>query len=334
MSSGRNLAIGALALLAFGLGVFAWLQHRQLVDLRAALLSPSERSDWQKRVWAAEKQRTELESRVAAMTKSETDKTPAGAEAAIPPPPAGDFRGFGGGFAGMMENPEVQRLIAIQQKGALDARYAGLFKSLNLTPQQLDQFKNFLVEKGTSMMDVLAAARSQGIDPRSNREAFQKLVADAQAEIDHSIRSTIGETAFNQYKDYETTLPQRSVVNQLEQRLSYTATPLTAQQSEQLVQLLAATSKSSGGATSPRAMINGAVSSAFGTAGPRATVSDATINQAAGVLAAPQVEALRQLQQEQQSQAALAAALRAQADQRRGSGSRGAPIPPPPAPGG
>jgi hypothetical protein len=335
MTSARNLVTGLLAVIAVGLGVLAWVQHQELAQLRAAALSPTERSDWQKRVWAAEKQRSELATKVAAMSKPAAEK-PADPADAPPPPPMGEPRGgFGGGFAGMMDNPEVQRLIAIQQKGALDARYAGLFKALSLTPQQLDQFKNLLVEKSTSMMDVLAAARSQGINPRSDREAFQKLVTDAQTEIDASIRTTIGDAAFSQYKQYESTLPQRGVVSQLEQRLSYTPTPLTSQQSEQLVQVLANTTKTSGGATSPRALISGAVNNVFGGPGQRATITDATINQAAGVLAGPQVDALRQIQQEQQSQAALAAALRAQAEQRRANpGTGGSAPPPPPAPRG
>ncbi len=43
----------------------------------------------------------------------------------------------------MMEKPEIQKLMAIQQKAALGADATPpLFKNLNLSPAQLEQFKN------------------------------------------------------------------------------------------------------------------------------------------------------------------------------------------------
>src|ERR1700760_1944148 len=47
-------------------------------------------------------------------------------------------RGPGGGWSALMNSPEAQKLMALQQKANLDSRYAALFKSLNLTPEQLD----------------------------------------------------------------------------------------------------------------------------------------------------------------------------------------------------
>lgn len=219
----------------------------------------------------------------------------------------GDFRRRG---AAMLEDPEVQRLMAVQRKSALDSRYAALFRSLNLTPDQLDKFKNLLVEKGNAILDVMSAAREQGLNRRSDRDAFNKLVADAQADVDASIRSTLGESAFNQYREYEQTLPQRAIANQLEQRLSYTSTPLTPDQSTQLVRILAAANPNQPGRNETMAVVAnlGGVNLPGGAG--RVTVTDAVINQSLGVLAGPQIDALRQIQQEQQAQAELNAAMR------------------------
>jgi hypothetical protein len=211
----------------------------------------------------------------------------------------------------MMERPEVQRLMAMQQRASLDGHYASLFKGLALSPDQLDKFKDLLVEKRTSMLDVMAAAREQGINPRSDPEAFSKLVAHAQAEIDSNIRATIGDSGFSQYQNYEKTMPQRAVVDQLEQRLSYSSTPLTPQQSEQMVSILASTAPARNNATNTlrAAFGNGAViTTAFG--GNSSRITDAAVNQSLGVLAGPQLDALKQLQQEQQAQAELNAAMR------------------------
>ena len=65
------------------------------------------------------------------------------------------------------------------------------------------------------------------------------MLTNAQNEISSSIKSVIGETGFAQLQTYEQTLPQRTVANELQQRLSYSNTPLTPAQTEQLVQILA-----------------------------------------------------------------------------------------------
>ena len=211
----------------------------------------------------------------------------------------------------MLERPEIQRLMALQQKSGLDSRYSALFKNLGLSPEQLERFKDLLVEKRSSTSDVRSAAREQGLNARKDRATYEKLVADAQAEIDASIRETIGDAGFAKYENYEKTLPQRNTVNQLEQRLSYSSTPLSSQQSEQLVAILAAADQgASNNVLNAPIPGTGHGPVAFQTRGRDTRITDATINQALGVLAAPQVEALRQLKQEQEAQSALNAAMR------------------------
>ena len=334
MHSAKNYLISLLALTTLAGGALAWRQYQELITLRAAALNPHERADWQKRVWDAEKRRTDLEAELAAQAPKEepgaTSDAPGenGDPTVRPRPRRNEFRNE---FAALMDKPEIQRLLAVQQRAALDARYADLFKSLNLTPEQLEKFKNLLVEKSTAVMDVMAAAREQGANPRTDRDAFRKLVADAQADVDASIRATLGETGFAQYKEYEQTQPQRGLVDQLEQRLSYSSTPLTPEQSAQMVKILAATSPTKAGAATrvvvggPGQMVAGAVGM-----GGKVKITDATINQSLGVLAAPQIDALRQIQEEQQAQAQLSAARRSQFQQMRGK----APTAPAPKPGG
>ena len=47
----------------------------------------------------------------------------------------------------MMSNPQLAKLITLQQKAMLDGTYAALFKSLNLSPDQLEQLKNLMVQR-------------------------------------------------------------------------------------------------------------------------------------------------------------------------------------------
>lgn len=310
MKSSKNYLIALFVLTTLAGGALAYRQYQELVALRASAMSNDERADWQKRLWAAEKQRNSLEAALAEK-HHDADFPPAGEEG--PRGERGFRRGGPNAFTALMEHPEIQKLMAVQQKGALDARYAGLFKNLHLTPEQLEKFKNLLVEKQTSMMDVLAAARAQGINPRSDPDAFRKLVGDAQAELDSNIKATIGDAAYGQYKDYENTLPQRTTVNQLEQRLSYSQTPLSDTQAEQLVQVLANNSPTRPAQDSVRnnvlAAMGPGVQATFGT-GTR--ITDAALNQAAGVLTGPQIDALKDIQTEQQAQAKVAQAIRQQ----------------------
>jgi hypothetical protein len=317
----KNTLIAFLAFTSLAGGALAWRQYQELVTLRAAALNTNERADWQKRLWAAEKKNTDLEHKIAAQPKAPA-AAPEAADAELAPGerPRGP-RFDRGGFAALMDQPEMQRLMALQQKGALDARYAQLFKSLNLTPEQLERFKNLLVEKSTAMMDVMAAARQQGINPRTDRDAFQKLVADAQAQVDDSIRSALGDVGYQQYKNFEQTQPQRAVVSQLEQRLSYSSTPLSPEQANQLVNILASTSPTAARNNNQIFFAGGPAVGAAVNFGGQATITEATITQSLGVLAAPQIDALKQLQQEQQAQAELGAAMRKQFQPNRGGGT-------------
>lgn len=316
MKSPKDYLLLVLFLTTVAGGVLAWRQYNELIDLRAAAMNNNERADLQKRLWDAEKNRKTLEARVTELEhKPEAEEAPA---AEHPGNRRTNNRGPGNRaneFMALMDKPEMQRLVALERKGALDARFAPLFKNLNLTPEQLDKFKNLLVEKQTSMMDVFAAAREQGINPRTDPTAFRQMVTDAQNEIDASIKSTLGDAAYAQYQGFEQTQPQRNTVSQLEQRLSYSSTPLTSTQSDQLVAILAANSPSPSGNNSLRATLGGPMGTGGGT-----KITDATIAAAQGVLTAPQVTALQQLQQEQQAQAELAKTMREQFNNNRPQG--------------
>jgi hypothetical protein len=297
--SPKNYLILLLLVTTFSTALVAWRQSRELVALREklALSAAAAAARHSAKPTPGAVDSPEVAS---AVPSPSDDKGPG----ATPPARASWNRNGRADFAAMMDRPEVQRLMAVQRKAELDSRYSALFRQLNLTPEQLDAFKNLLVEKSTAMLDVRAVAREQGISPRTDPATYLKLVTDAQAQIDDNIRSQLGDAAFSQYKDYEQTLPQRNLVTQLEQRLSYSSTPLSPAQSTQMVAILAATSPAPAGPVTPLAVM--------GDPGrTRAVpVTDATLNQALGVLAAPQLDALRQIQQEQQAQAQLSKAMR------------------------
>ena len=252
MKSPRTYALILLALTTIGGAVLGWKQYQELVELRVAAMNKDERADLQKRLADLERLNRELQDQLAALRGDDNSDTMLASGGA-----PGDNQGGRGGNRGgrggrgnnnfgqaqaaalrnLMAKPEVQALLSVQQKAAIDARYAALFKSLNLSPDQRAKVESLMADRMSTMQDTLAAAREQGLnDPQSIR----KLMADAQNDFNNSLKSVLGDSGFAQYQNYEQTMPQRNLVNQLQQRLSYTDTPLTTAQADQLVQILAA----------------------------------------------------------------------------------------------
>jgi hypothetical protein len=347
VNSPRPYAIVLLGATTLGVALLAWRQYGELVELRALVMNRNERADLQKRIWELEKLNRELQGRAQPIRpgRAVSDSTVATPRAS-PPDGAGSLRRGRGdsqlqqmnAMREVLAKPEVQAMIALQQRAGIEARYAALFKNLNLSPDQSARLSALLVERGNTRQDLFSAAREQGIDPRTNPESFRKLLANAQTELDAGIKAVIGDAGLAQLQTYERTLPQRSIVNELQQRLSYTSTPLTSTQSEQLIQILAANAppRPTDSATSaarpgpgsgpppprgpdfggmfnnmiggppglPPEVIDGALRVAA------APVTPAAVAQAQSVLAPTQLAALQQIQAQQQAQQQLQQIIR------------------------
>ena len=224
------------------------------------------------------------------------------------------------------DDPEMVRLMDIQQKGQLEGRYGALFKALDLPPAQRDQLKKLLLDQQNLVRDLLAAGKAQGLSDEDIRANLPAMIQKSRADIDSGLHDLLGDASYQQYQQYQNTLPQRSLVDQLASRLNSTATPLTGQQMEQMVQILAANSPTPAPGESNVAVFGGNMvfrstvtnnggSSAIaapvialpggGISSNGAAISDAAVGQAQGVLAPAQLEALQQLQAEQQAAQSL-----------------------------
>lgn len=341
MKSPAPYLVVLLAATTIAGGVLAWRQYNELVELRASALDRGERAGWQKRVWELEKLNRTLQERITAarpgappdrLSPGSTDDT-----GAMRRPPERGGRGEGSlqqaaAMRELLARPEVQAMINLQQKAGIEARYAPLFKLLNLSADQAEKLTALLAERNSTRQDIITAAQEQGINPRSNPEAFRKLLTDAQNELNRGIQSVIGESGLAQLQNFEQTVPQRALVGELQQRLSYTSSPLTPAQSEQLVQVLAKNSPArpansdsppagppppgfmagrmvamdflgGGGPPPGTPTLPGVIDSAVRVGG--APISNAALGEAQGVLSPPQLATLQQMQQQQQAQQQL-----------------------------
>lgn len=211
-------------------------------------------------------------------------------------PEPGQGRGQRGGaqmaaqMAELMKDPEFAAAMKLEQEARLDARYGELFKQLNLSPAQLAEFKALLAEREAAGRDVWMTAREQGIDPRTSRDQLRELSTSIQAEVDASIKTTLGDSVYSALENYNSTSQQRNTVNDFARRLDYSSQPLNAAQAAQLTTILANTGTASG---------------------RNVLITDATISQAAGVLTSTQLENLKSQQAEQQARLLIEAKTRA-----------------------
>lgn len=202
-----------------------------------------------------------------------------------------------GGIARLMGNPEFVRALSLQQEGLLDARFAELFRRLRLSDVELATFKRLLVEKETSVLDVVAVSQ-EAPEPLSPA-AVRTGVRNARGDVENAIRVALGEDRYAVYHEFERTLAERATVSRLEQRLSYTPAPLQPAQAETLVRILAEQSRpvvAVSRAATNTATEGESIETATAPSAPR--VSDDALVRAQAVLTPPQVDALRQIQTE------------------------------------
>jgi hypothetical protein len=292
MKALRLALVLLLAAAAVGSAVVAYREYLLIQDLRAGALTPEERSRLQKAAWAAEARARKLESELATARAA-----PAAAAAAADPSHSGNLNTILGTAAAeylaRMDDPEIRRLTDLQRLAQINRQFATFYKNAHLSPEQLAQFQRLLLERQNVPNDVLMAATQQGINPLDNQEEFRQMVQSAQADVDKQIQQSLGADTYAQFQAFQQGQGQRNVVSQLQQDLSYTDAPLSGAQRDQMSQVLAQSNPKGG-----------------------SEVNDQTISLASGVLSAPQLEALRNVQQLQQANRQLQTLMM----QRRGGG--------------
>ena len=210
-------------------------------------------------------------------------------------------------LARLLNNPEFFQALQLHRQSTLDTRFAPLFRQLALNETELTAFKRLLAEKENAALDVIAVSESQPEGPLPDPILGSSINA-ARARAEGAIRSALGDERYAVYADFEKTLPQRTVVAQLEQRLSYSPTPLSPVQAESLVKILAVRAPTAPSAetapTSAVVVTTGALAAAgIELRTPPATVSSEAIVDAQSLLSHSQLAALREIQAEQQATA-------------------------------
>jgi hypothetical protein len=169
----KNLLVGCCALLAIALGVLAWRQHLELIELRAlkddfAAMSETERATRERDAFSSDQTKItgetssasdQDEKAIAPTTKPDASKR----AVAVAKPQKGPTKNE---ILAFLNEPETQRALAQKFREQVDARFGVFFKNLNLPEAQLPQLRALLIEREGAAIDVSAAALAAGLKPK------------------------------------------------------------------------------------------------------------------------------------------------------------------------
>jgi hypothetical protein len=133
--------------------------------------------------------------------------------------------------------PEQMRVNTI--RAWLQLRNGPLYAKLALTAEQVASFEALETEHWLRVEDIIATARAQAL--RTSDPVIVALHKEERTRFDQAQVALLGEAGFNELREYQRTLPARSLANALAGNVFY-SDPLTLQQGEQLIRILASNS--------------------------------------------------------------------------------------------
>ncbi len=186
----------------------AEVRSQQLEELRAA----RKRFEHQRQelMSQAEELAAQLQARQFAATNIVVAAPPP-APAAESEKPAEEKGGFGAMLSKMMQDPDTREMIRTQQRMMVDQMYGPLIKRLGLTPEDAAKFKELLTDNMMSAADK-ASSLFGAMGSTNSSEAIKGMTAQ-QKSFDEQVKSFLGEDGYAQYKDYQETMGERTLLN-------------------------------------------------------------------------------------------------------------------------
>jgi len=228
-----------------------WKQNgdlkRQIASLRESVQERGQKEEAdQKRLKKLERQSAELNRQVQTLTgelqglrpapAATPDDSLSGPQLAVPD--AGKSKGFFGDFLSkMMDDPDMKKMMRQQQGAMMDMMYGGLFKELRLTPDEIDKFKELLLDRQMKAVEAGGAFMQLQSEDNDKTAAISEL-AEQQKEFDEQVKAFLGDARYTQYKDYNETMTERMTLNQCSKQIAGGRNPLNADQTSQLLEIM------------------------------------------------------------------------------------------------
>ncbi|MDB6139023.1 MAG: hypothetical protein JWO94_2095 [Verrucomicrobiaceae bacterium] len=199
--------------------------------------------------------------------------------------------------------PAVREMLHKQQELQVDMTYGRLFQKFALTDEQQTAFKRLLSASLAAQTDIKMKMMDPNITEAGRKAVAAQLDMEKQ-QSDAAIHQFLNnEDDFNTYKGWEDTKQERLQLQLGGANFDMAGVPLTDDQREQLVAAMASARKSPGTVPDPNDPRNVSLDSLNSDGISRAlAMQDANdgkvLNNAAGFLSPPQVEALKKMQQQ------------------------------------
>jgi hypothetical protein len=126
--------------------------------------------------------------------------------------PGDEKGGFVKMLSKMMQDPDTRKFMRDQQRLMMDQMYAPLVKQMGLTPDEAAQFKDLLADN--TMKGADAATSMFGGGASSNHTEVISALTANQKTMDEQLKTFLGDDRYAQYKDYQETVGERTLLNQ------------------------------------------------------------------------------------------------------------------------
>jgi hypothetical protein len=142
-------------------------------------------------------------------------------------------------LAKMMSDPAMRDMMVAQQQAQVEGQFAGLFDLLQLDSEEKLHFKKLLSERVKSKISESLKLMTPGLSVSQQKEIAEQIKATLQAS-DDGIRTFMNDdTDFQRFKRWEDSMSERAMVNMNRMVFEEDRVPLSSEQENQLIDLMA-----------------------------------------------------------------------------------------------
>jgi hypothetical protein len=148
-------------------------------------------------------------------------------------------------------DPKLFALGMKAYRATVNTNFGRLFRTLNLTPDQIDKFDSLATSHMEAIADILSSATTEGL-PMSD-PAVGALMRQENSQYQAAQQALLGDAGYQQMQQFNRQQPVTGVVQNVAAQVALTSTPLSAAQADQLTQILANSSPQfmNGGVATP-----------------------------------------------------------------------------------
>jgi len=136
-----------------------------------------------------------------------------------------------------LDTPEqAQKRIRILDAW-LALRNAAMYRKLGFSPGQISQYENLAVDHFLRMQDIIATAQAENIPVKD--PAIAALIKDENQQYRQEQTAALGAPVTQEIQQFQRTAGMRTIANSVAGDTYYSNTPLSANQADQVTQILA-----------------------------------------------------------------------------------------------